>query len=176
VWERWKAGHSISVIAKAVGSPAGSIFSILLPFGGCYQAPQRRRASALSRHEREEISRGVAALESYRSIGRRLGRPASTVSREIARNRGARKYRAVDADDRAWRRAKRPKRCHLAQQPALTAYVADRLREDWSPEHIACTLRKQYPHGSAMRVSHETIYGPCSSRPAGYSPASCART
>ncbi len=37
VWTMWKAGDSISVIAKAVGSPAGSIFSILLPFGGYYQ-------------------------------------------------------------------------------------------------------------------------------------------
>lgn len=158
VWERWKAGDSISVIAKAVGSPPGSIFSILLPFGGCYQAPQRRRVTALSVQEREEISRGVAAQESYRSIGRRLGRPASTISREIARNRGARKYRALDADDRAWRRAKRPKACHLAQQPALCAYVGERLRDDWSPEQIAGVLKQQYPTGSPMRVSHETIY------------------
>jgi len=158
VWERWKAGDSISVIAKAVGSPPGSIFSILLPFGGCYQAPQRRRPTALSVTEREEISRGVAARESYRAIGRRLGRPASTISREIARNRGAARYRAVDADDRAWRRAKRPKPCLLARHPVLAAYVADRLREDWSPEQIAGTLKKQHADGSAMRVSHETIY------------------
>jgi IS30 family transposase len=158
VWERWKAGDSISVIAQAVGSPPGSIFSILLPLGGVYQPPQRRRATALSLSEREEISRGVAAEESYRAIGRRLGRPASTVSREVARNRGAAKYRAVDADDRAWRRAKRPKLCLLARRPALAAYVRDRLREDWSPEQIAGTLKKQHAAGSAMRVSHETIY------------------
>ena len=158
VWERWKAGDSISVIAKAVGSPPGSIFSILLPFGGCYQAPQRRRATALSLAEREEISRGVAAKESYRAIGRRLGRPASTISREIARNRGAAKYRAVDANDRAWRRAKRPKPCLLAQRPVLAGFVRDRLREDWSPEQIAGTLKKCHPAGSTMRVSHETIY------------------
>jgi IS30 family transposase len=158
VWERWKAGDSISVIAQAVGSPGGSIFSILLPFGGIYQPPQRRRATALTPAEREEISRGLAAQESYRTIGQRLGRPASTISREVARNRGASKYRALDADDRAWRRAKRPKPCLLAQRPALAAYVADRLREDWSPEQIAGMLRKQYPDGSPMRVSHETIY------------------
>ena len=83
------------MIAKSVGSPPGSIFSILLPFGGIYQPPQRRRATALSLSEREEISRGVAAAESYRAIGRRLGRPASTISREVARNRGAAQYRAV---------------------------------------------------------------------------------
>ena len=108
--------------------------------------------------DREEISRGVAADESYRSIGRRIGRPASTVSREVARNRGILKYRAADADDRAWRRAKRPKTCRLAQQPALCAYVAERLRENWSPEQIAGALRKLNPTADTMRVSHETIY------------------
>ena len=158
VWEMWKAGESLSTIAQAVGSPAGSIFSILLPFGGVYQAPQRRRSAALSLDDREEISRGLAAEESYRSIGRRIGRPTSTVSREVARNRGVVKYRAVDADDRAWRRAKRPKTCRLAQQPALCAYVDARLRENWSPEQIAGALRKLNPTGETMRVSHETIY------------------
>lgn len=158
VWELGKAGTSLSVIAQTVGSPAGSIFSILLPCGGIYQPPPRRRATALTMAEREEISRGLAAHESMRAMGRRLGRPASTISREIARNRGGAKYRATDADDRAWRRAKRPKRCLLAQRPALAAYVADRLRNDWSPEQIAGTLRTRYPAGSTMRVSHETIY------------------
>ena len=64
VWERWKAGDSISMIAQAVGSPAGSVFSILLPFGDVYQAPQRRRDIAIRFAEREEISRGLAMGES----------------------------------------------------------------------------------------------------------------
>jgi IS30 family transposase len=93
-----------------------------------------------------------------RQIARTLGCHASTVSREIARNKGRRKYRAVDADDRAWRRAKRPKRCLLAVEPLLRAYVVARLREDWSPEQIAGALRKYSPSGGGMRVSHETIY------------------
>jgi IS30 family transposase len=158
VWEMWRAGASISVIATAVGSQPGSIFSILLPFGGVYQAPQRRREVALTLVEREEISRGLATKESVRSISRRLGRAPSTISREIRRNRGAVKYRALDADDRTWRRATRPKTCVLAQRPALCAYVAARLRDDWSPEQIAGTLYKAHPAGSIMRVSHETIY------------------
>jgi IS30 family transposase len=63
-----------------------------------------------------------------------LGRATSTISREVAANKGRRRYRAVDADDRAWRRAKRPKKCRLATHPVLRGYVAARLREDWSPE------------------------------------------
>jgi IS30 family transposase len=153
----WKAADSISVIAKTVGSPAGSIFSILLPLGEFYRPPPRRRAGTLSVTEREEISRGLAAGDSYRAIGRRLGRPASTICREVDRNKGRMKYRAVDADDRAWRRAKRPKLCLLAQRPELGAYVAARLREDWSPEQIAGTLQKRFPEGGVMRVSAETI-------------------
>jgi IS30 family transposase len=141
-----------------VGSPPGSIFSILLPFGGIYQAPQRRRPGALSLAEREEISRGLAAGESYRGIGRRLGRPASTISREVAKNNGPRRYRAIDADDRAWRRARRPKRCLLAQRPRLGNLVAEKLEQDWSPEQISGWLAKHHPVGSELRVSHETIY------------------
>jgi Helix-turn-helix domain len=130
VWDRWKAGDSISEISRAVGSPPGSIFSILVPFGGIYQPPQRRRAGTLTVVEREEISRGLAAGESFRSIGRRLGRSASTITREVAKNKGARRYRAVDADDRAWRRARRPKTCLLAQRHELQTSVAAKLALD----------------------------------------------
>ena len=158
VWERWRSGDSISEISRAVGSPPGSIFSILSPYGGIYQAPQRRRSGSLVLAEREEISRGLARGESCRAIARRLGRPASTVSREVARNRGRRKYRAVDADDRAFRRARRPKPCLLARRPALREFVAAKLADDWSPEQISGWLARRHPAGSVMRISHETIY------------------
>lgn len=93
-----------------------------------------------------------------RQIARILGRPASTVSREVSRNKGRHRYRAADADDRAWRRGKRPKQCLLAKNPTLRRYVAARLREDWSPEQIAGVLKKRYPASKGMWVSHETIY------------------
>lgn len=158
VWEMWKEGNSISEISRTVGSPPGSIFSILLPYGGIYQPPQKRRPGCLSLAEREEISRGVAAGLSYRAIAASLGRSPSTISREVARNKGRSRYRAADADDRAYRRARRGQRCKLAKNPALRNYVAARLGEDWSPEQIAGTLRKRFPPGHRMRVSHETIY------------------
>ncbi|XKH53986.1 IS30 family transposase [Citricoccus nitrophenolicus] len=158
VWEMWKAGSSISGISRSVGSPPGSVFSILRPKGGIYQPPQQRRRGTLSLVEREEISRGLAAGDSYRQIGRQLGRPASTISREVAQNKGRARYRAIDADDRAWRKARRTQKPKLAKNPVLRGYVAARLKEDWSPEQIAGRLKKQYAAGSRMQISHEAIY------------------
>ncbi len=78
--------------------------------GGVRPPTRTRSARCLSATEREEISRGLAAGEPLRAIARRLGRAPSTVSREVARNGGLARYRARDADGRAWRRATRPTR------------------------------------------------------------------
>ena len=90
--------------------------------------PVRRRSRlALTLAEREEISRGLAAGRSVRSLARALGRSPSTVSREIGRNGGSRRYRAEAADSRAWRQALRPKPCKLAAHDQLRQAV----RRNW---------------------------------------------
>ncbi|MFB6963572.1 helix-turn-helix domain-containing protein [Streptomyces sp. NPDC056309] len=92
---------------------------ILYQSGGVRLAPQQRSDRHLTGSEREEISRGIAAGESARQLARRLGRSASTVSREIARNGGRDRYRAASADEAAYARGRRPKQAKLAQRPAL---------------------------------------------------------
>ena len=158
VWDRWARGDSISDIARAVGRPPGSIFTLLRDRGGYVPPVRRRRPEFLSLAEREEISRGLAAGESLREIARQLRRSPSTISREVKRNKGPRKYRAIDADDRAWRRARRPKPCLLSQRPELARLVADRLSEDWSPQQISGYLDREFGHDPEMQVSTETIY------------------
>jgi IS30 family transposase len=111
----------------------------------------------LSLAEREEISRGLAAGESLRSIAARLGRSPSTVSREVAGHGGAR-YRAVTADRAAVRATRRPKRCKLAQSARLRRVVEDKLALEWSPQQISGWLVEAFPDDPEMRVSHETIY------------------
>lgn len=81
----------------------------------------------LSMDEREEISRGMAAGVSLRSVARRLGRAPSTISRELERNGGHRLYRTAAADERAWNRALRPKIRKLARCEELRQLVAARL-------------------------------------------------
>ena len=158
VWDRWAKGQSISEIGRAVGRPPGSIFTLLRDRGGFVPPERTRRPEFLSLAEREEVSRGLAAGEPIRVIARRLGRAPSTVCREIKRNNGPTRYRAVDADDRAWRRARRPKKCLLAQRPSLARLVADKMAEDWSPQQISGYLATVFAHDPAMQVSHETIY------------------
>ena len=87
-----------------------------------------------------------------------LGRSPSTVSREISRNGGYDGYRAALADDKAWARARRPKRCKLATNPWLRQSVASKLRLNWAPEQIAGWLKRTHPENGCYQVSHETIY------------------
>jgi IS30 family transposase len=112
----------------------------------------------LSLAEREEISRGLVAGESLRSIAGRLGRSPSTVSREVRRHGGARKYRAVGADRAAVRSQRRPKRCKIALSPRLREAVEEKLELEWSPQQISGWLVAEFPDDPEMRVSHETIY------------------
>jgi IS30 family transposase len=113
---------------------------------------------ALTLSEREEISRGVVAGLSIRSIASELGRAPSTVSREVNRNGGRRHYRANTADQAAWDLAHRPKTCKLVQNRALARIVAQKLQLEWAPEQIAGWLKCTYPDDESYKVSHETIY------------------
>jgi len=158
MWERWKAGESVSDIARALKKPPGSIHGMLRANGGISPPERLRRRCALTPTEREEISRGLAAGESLRAIAAWLGRPASTVCREVNRNGGREEYRATRADEKAWERACRPKRCRLAINEHLRDVVAKKLGEDWSPEQISGWLKRHYSGDEAMHVSAETIY------------------
>jgi IS30 family transposase len=82
----------------------------------------------------------------------------SSISREIRRNGGRQGYRASEADQAAWDRARRPKSCRLVQNRALARIVAEKLQLEWSPEQIAGWLKRRFPHDEHYQVSHETIY------------------
>jgi len=114
LWERWKRGRPASDIARAFAKQRGSIHSVLSVSGGIEPSPRRRSRLTLRLSEREEISRGLAGGHSMRAIASSIQRAPSTVSREVGRHRGRERYRAAEADRRAWDRARRPKPCRLA--------------------------------------------------------------
>ena len=113
----------------------------------------------LSLAEREQIADLRREGQSFRAIGGALGREASTITREIARNATASEtYQPHAAHRRAAARRPRPKAAKLAEPGALRSYVAERLGERWSPEQISQTLPEVFPDEATMRVSTETIY------------------
>lgn len=115
--------------------------------------------SHMSALEREEISRGLALGHSVRGIARRLGRSASSISREVRRNVDSRRcYRATTAQWYALRRARLPRRRRKLTQRWLARHVNRRLCAGWSPQQIAARLKRDYPHDVSKRISHETIY------------------
>src|SRR5665648_814950 len=158
LWDRWQRGESLKAIGRAFGKPSSSIYCQVAPHGGIRPALRRRSRLVLTLPEREEISRGITAHQSARSIAKLLVRSPSTVSREMSRNGGYDRYRAVLADENAWARARRPKCCKLATNPRLRQAVAGKLRLDWSPEQIAGWLKRTHPEDECNQVSHETIY------------------
>ena len=158
IWERWRRGESMHDIGRLFDRGHSSIFSVLAPSGGIRPPARRRSRLALTLAEREEISRGLVAGRSLRSIAQALGRSASTLSREIGRNGGSQRYRAAAADSRAWTQALRPKLCKLATHNYLRQAVAAKLALEWSPQQIAGWLKWTNPGNEARQVSHETIY------------------
>ena len=160
---------------KAGGMPPAMFRSSAKPLSGRY----------LSLAEREEIALLNVQGHALREIGRRLGRAASTISRELDRNAathgGGFAYRATTAQWHADRSASRPKPSKLAQNAALRTYVEDRLAgvveapsgarvrrpaprkglrwtKAWSPEQIARRLPIDFPEDETMRISPEAIY------------------
>ena len=149
MWDRWQQGESLNSIARSFETSHSAIQQIFALTGGI-RPPQRRRSRlALTLSEREEISRGLVAGASIRSIAASLGRAPSTVSREIKRNGGCVQYRASHAEQSAWDRARRPKRCKLAENRTLARLVAQKLRSCWAiydvrvPSAAHATIRKR---------------------------------
>jgi IS30 family transposase len=135
-WAFIAAGLSSEDAAMEVGVSQPVGFRWFREAGGMPPSHLARSSKPLSgRHlsfaEREEIALRRAGGEGVREIARHLGRAASTISRELRRNAATRggglEYRATTAQWHAERAARRPKRAKLATNPALRAYVGDRL-------------------------------------------------
>ena len=131
--ERWRIaelaaqGLTTRLIAREIGR---GHFVVAKHLRVMRRPPARvsmRSPLRLSLTEREEISRGLAGGESFRSIATRLARSPSTVSREVASNGGRRRYRAGHADTAAVRRMQRPRPSKLGACARLRAVVETKL-------------------------------------------------
>jgi transposase, IS30 family len=160
-WDGIGSGLGLREAAAAAGVHRHQAEGWFREAGGVKgNAPGAGKGRYLSLAEREEIAVGLALELPQAEIARRLGRPASTVSREVRRNstRGRYRYRAVAAQVRAEERARRPKPAKLAVNGELREWVQQKLEKNWSPEQISARLAAEFADRAEMRVSHETIY------------------
>ena len=157
-WELVRSGVPPRDAGVAVGSREGARRWFRAAGGVKGNGPGPVSGRYLSLPEREEIAVGLARGESFREIGARIGRPASTISREVARNGPRERYRAVRAQGLAEQRARRPKTAKLAGNEELRDWVQRHLQMRWSPEQISARLAIEFPDRPEMRVSPETIY------------------
>lgn len=155
---RWRAGATWLQLQAEFECSHQMVWNVVREAGGMAPVWPDRSRKHLSLEDREEISRGLALGQSLSVIARGLGRPTSTVSREVQRNGGRLDYRAARADRATCQRAKRPKATKLDQQPALRVFVENGLELDWSPEEICGRLPVEFPDDVSMRVVPETIY------------------
>ncbi len=158
MWDRWKKGDSLHDIARVFDRGHSAIQRILRETGGIRPRERKRSRLSLTLSEREVISRGLAMQLSLRTIASQMCRSPSTISREIKRNDGYDCYRASTAEEAAWQRALRPKKCKLVGRADLVRKIARKLQRQWSPEQIAGWLKRQHPNDESDYVSHETIY------------------
>ncbi len=113
----------------------------------------------LSEDERILIADLCQEGRSIRAIAREIGRAASTVSRERARN-GPRDgpYRPFDAHRRPTTRRVKPRARRLETNLTPRRLVGELLAQRWSPAQIARHLRARFPHERSMHLCHESIY------------------
>lgn len=119
-----------------------------------------RHYSHLRLDERRRIAKWFEAKMPITEMADRLGRSASTLYRDIKRNRYTdtelpelNGYHAVAAQEMYEKR--RAVHRKMIVHPELKAAIEDRLKAGWSPEQIAGRMRlERHP----IRVSHETIY------------------
>lgn len=155
---RWQSGRSWAQLQDEFECSHQMVWNVVREAGGMPPVWPTRCSSHLTLEDREEISRGLRADESFAAIARSLRRPTSTVSRDVARNGGRHAYRAAAADRATCTRAKRPKLTKFQQNRELASVVESLLELRWSPEQICGHLRLDFPNDDSMHVVAETIY------------------
>jgi len=158
-WDAIRQGASIPQAAASVGVAAWTGRRWVKEAGGVKPRGSAVRPGALTFSDRVRIAELVHEGMAPSRIARALGRPVSTITRELARGRDrAGYYLAAPAQARAEANTARPQQCKLAANPALLAQVQARLDRKDSPEQIAGRLRQDFPDDPEMWVSHESIY------------------
>jgi transposase, IS30 family len=168
-WAELRRGGSVGAAAGAAGVAGQTGYRWLTEAGGVrprvvnpeLEAAVTASRGVLSFVDRCRIEDLIQVGYTPARIATLLGRPRSTISRELRRGHtdDRRRYRAVIAQgrvDQNRRRSGRPRK--LVPGSRLFAEAVERLAQRHSPEQITGRLKRDFPDDPEMWVSHETIY------------------
>ncbi len=145
---RWRYGRTIrNTVGEPVHYPAVTI-KPASPRSSRYLSLDERTVIADLRRERCGV----------REIARRIGRAASTVSRELRGNADEGRYRPHTAQAKAQARMPRPRQRRVATDPVLGAAVCELLTKKWSPEQVAHELTVRFAGQPDWQLCPESIY------------------
>lgn len=111
-------------------------------------------SSHLTMEERDRIAQLWNQGTKRTEIAQALGRPKSTIGRELRRNGTGEEYFAAQAQDRSERRRRERPLVRKLDDPELNQTVRSGLAHEWSPQQIVGRLKQQ----GQRSVSHQTIY------------------
>ena len=115
-----------------------------------------RRYSHLSDDEREQIGLAKASGHSIGAIAQAVGRPKSTISRELSRNKLPNgRYSPLHAAGAYQLRRRRE--ALIERDRALRTFVVDRLAEGWAPEQISGWAKGRKRTSSAGRELRDDL-------------------
>jgi transposase, IS30 family len=147
---RWRYGRTIlNTAGEAVHYPPVRL-----------RAPKAPHPRYLSLTERTTIADLHRAGVGVRGIAEELGRAASTVSRELRRNKDGRgRYLPATAQRLSTERQFRSWRTRrVTRDDQLHGVVAELLGKRWSPEQVAHELRLHFPGQPERHLCTESIY------------------
>ncbi|PAJ72535.1 hypothetical protein CJF42_20695 [Pseudoalteromonas sp. NBT06-2] len=125
----------------------------------CYNSPfshQRKllmNYKQLTSEERYQIYALMKAGLTQKKIATLINRCASTISREVKRNKGLKGYRSKQAHEFSKVRAKKAYK-YRKITPLVTSWIIELLQRDFTPEQIAGRLAME----KNISLHHETIY------------------
>ena len=120
---------------------------------------KKREYKQISYKERVCIELKLKEGKSIREIARLLDRPASTICREVVRNKGGPNprdhYRSDFAKSQSKFRKSITGRRNKEKSQEELEYTETKLKIGWTPEQISHRIRMDHP---GLSISHETIY------------------
>jgi transposase, IS30 family len=107
----------------------------------------------LTHEQRYHIYALRKAGKTLAQIAKELKRDKSTISRELRRNKGRRGYQPNRAHEKSTCR-RLTARKHVKLDQTLIAMIVEKIKEDWSPEQISGTFKKN----KVANISTKSIY------------------